>query len=327
MAPTLSILLLVYNQRATVAQAVHACLAQTGQPVEIILSDDASSDGSWELMQSIAAQYQGPHRVVIRRNPVNLGIGEHYNQAIAASSGELLLTAAGDDISLPGRCNAVQTAWEAHGKRPDLIASHLIDMDVHGQDMGVIRVADLSRWSSPAHWLAKRPYVVGAGHAFTRRMHDYFGPFAGDLAYEDQVLSLRACCMGAGITLPDAWVRYRRGGLSASDQARTTPQGFVAWCQRKHQRQRAVLTQVKHDLATAGHAALWGGKSRANLARSELALRLLDRVGAGTTGGLWTLLRSHPHAGWAWTLRNAPLLTHPDWGARVQHWQNAIKRK
>lgn len=320
-------LLLVYNQRATVAQAVHACLAQTGRPIEIIMSDDASTDGSWDLMQSIAAQYQGPHRVVVRRNPVNLGIGEHYNQAIAASSGELLLTAAGDDISLPGRCNAVQTAWEARGKRPDLMASHLIDMDAQGQDMGIITVADLAHWTSPTHWLTKRPYVVGAGHAFTRRMHERFGPFARDLAYEDQVLSLRACCMGGGMTLPDAWVRYRRGGLSASDQARTTPQGFVAWSQRKHQRQRAVLTQVKHDLETAGHAALWGGKSRSNLARSELALHLLSGAGAGTTDSLWGLLASHPHAGWAWALRNAPLLTHPHWGARVQRWQNALKQR
>jgi hypothetical protein len=87
-----------------------------------------------------------------------------------------------------------------------------------------------------------------------------------------------------------------------------------------------VLTQVKHDLATAGHAALWGGKSRANLARSELALHLLDSVETGTTDRLWTLLQSHPQAGWMWTLRNAPLLTHPDWGARVQRWQNTIKR-
>ena len=52
-------------------------------------------------MQAAVAGYRGPHRIVLNRNPANLGIGAHLSQLVAMSRGELLFVAAGDDVSLP----------------------------------------------------------------------------------------------------------------------------------------------------------------------------------------------------------------------------------
>jgi len=126
--PTTSMILLACNQQATARAAAESCLAQVGEPIEIVLSDDASSDDTFLELQAAAAAYRGPHRVRARRNPTNLGIGAHYNQLLAETSGELLVTAAGDDLSLPHRVQRLRGAWEASGRRLDLIASHFIDM-------------------------------------------------------------------------------------------------------------------------------------------------------------------------------------------------------
>ena len=99
------VLLLAYNQQETIESAIDSVLGQQCEPIEIVLSDDASSDCSFELMQAAAERYRGPHSVRARRNATNLGIGQHYNELVRATRAPLLVTAAGDDISTPiGSC-------------------------------------------------------------------------------------------------------------------------------------------------------------------------------------------------------------------------------
>ena len=109
--PLVSILLIAYNQRELVGQAIAGALAQTYSPLEILISDDASGDGTFEAIQSAVAGYAGPHRVVLNRNEANVGIGAHLSRLAAMSKGELLFVAAGDDISLPQRCDVVFDAF------------------------------------------------------------------------------------------------------------------------------------------------------------------------------------------------------------------------
>ena len=216
--PLASVLFLAFNQERTVRGAVASILAQAGPPIDIILSDDASTDGTFEAMTEAVRGYAGPHQIRLRRNTANVGIGEHLNQLVAESRGELLFIAAGDDESEPHRVETVVLAWQAGGCRADLVASHLTDMDTEGGLHGVLPVDDLARWRTAADWVVRRPYVVGAGHAWTRRVFDHFGPFEPGTAYEDQVMAFRALASGGAFTVPEPLVRYRRGGVSARGQ-------------------------------------------------------------------------------------------------------------
>lgn len=273
-SPRITLLLFAFNQIELVEAAVRACFAQEGESLDILLSDDASTDGTWESLQTLAAGYRGPHQVRTRRNAVNLGVGAHYNAAVADCVGQLVVTAAGDDISLPHRVRTLAAAWDATGCRADLIASHLIDMDTTGCDRGVIRVDDLSHWRSASDWLNKRPYVVGASHAFTRRLFDRFGPIRADLPYEDQVMALRAACMGGGVTVNEPLLRYRRGGLSAATKQAADPAAHRQRLVTKHTRQLALARQVRQDLQQAGLTGLWGGGMARKLHQSEFMLAL-----------------------------------------------------
>jgi glycosyltransferase involved in cell wall biosynthesis len=55
--------LFAYNQEKYIREAVEGALAQTYEPLEIILSDDCSSDRTFETMREMAATYDGPHQV------------------------------------------------------------------------------------------------------------------------------------------------------------------------------------------------------------------------------------------------------------------------
>lgn len=249
--PRVSLLVLTYNQRDLLDRAVASAFAQDCPPIEIVLSDDGSSDGSFERLQELAAAYRGPHRVVVRRNDGNVGIGEHYNQLLHAATGELLITAAGDDVSTPDRVRRLVEAWDATGRQADLVASHVLDLDHAGVLHDVIRVDDLSQWRSLDDWMTKRPYIIGAGHAFTRRMMERFGPMLKSIAYEDQIMVFRAMCMGGAVTVDAPLVHYRRGGTSVRPHF-DTAEDMENWTARQVDRMVAEMQQLIADADRAG---------------------------------------------------------------------------
>ena len=250
-APRISLVLLAYNQQPLVRQAVASCLAQRGIELEIVLSDDASSDATFDEMAAAAADYRGPHRVMLNRNPVNLGIGLHLNRLVELASGELIIVAAGDDESLPERAMKVVAAWEASGRQVDLIASHLVDMAPDGSLHEPIVVDDLAAWRSIDDWVRRRPLVIGAAHAWTRRVFERFGGFSAGIAYEDQVMAFRAIVSGGAVTLAEPLVKYRRGGTSM----RTALLSAAAIRDRlrvQNDRHLAELRQLHADANRAG---------------------------------------------------------------------------
>lgn len=251
--PRITLAVVAYQQSALIDAAVQSALGQQCEPIEVLLSDDASPDDTFEKMQAMAAAYTGPHQVVLRRNPSNLGIGKHANAVLQAARGELIVLMAGDDISHPDRVARTAQAWDASGQRLDLIASHLIDMSHDGQSLGEKRVDDLSAWGTAQQWVQRRPYVVGAGHAITRRLFERFGPLSPQVMGEDHVNTLRAIMAGGACTVDAALVHHRRGGVSAKRRALSAPE-VVQRLLRGNRNAVAELTQMLADARLAGQA-------------------------------------------------------------------------
>lgn len=212
--PLVSMLLIAYNQQHTIRAAIDAAFAQDHSPLEIVISDDASGDDTFAVMQAKVAAYTGPHRVILNRNARNLGIGAHLSHAASLCRGELLVVAAGDDISLPQRCRSVADAWLAAGRQPDLIAAPLQDIDADGHVHATIVPSDLGRYRDLRDWVAERPHVIGAAQAWTRRLFERFGPLPEGIVAEDLIMVFRAIGAGGAISLREPLVQYRRGGIS-----------------------------------------------------------------------------------------------------------------
>lgn len=128
--PPVTFGLIAYNQEAYVRQAIEAAFAQQFSPLEIILSDDCSSDGTFAIMEQMAADYDGPHIVIARREPTNVGLVRHMIHVSRAGSGELLVIAAGDDVSHPDRSTALYEAWKRTGAAA--LDSWHDEIDEHG---------------------------------------------------------------------------------------------------------------------------------------------------------------------------------------------------
>ena len=272
--PLVSMLLLAYRQPGSVGAAIAGALAQTYSPLEIVVSDDASGDGTWAAIEAAVAGYAGPHRLVLNHNPVNLGIGAHLSKLVALSTGELLFVTAGDDVSLPRRCECTVEAWLARGRRPDLIASALIDIDAQGAGHGPIRPADLARWRSAADWIAQPPHVIGAGQAWTRRLFERFGPLPAGTVAEDLILVFRAIVSGGAITLTEPLVQYRRGGLSRRRRALWASE-VSARLASNARHSLVELPCLLRDAALAGVSADVAPGLQAQLAREQhVALQL-----------------------------------------------------
>lgn len=273
-APRTSLILLACNQAATVRAAAESCLAQQGEPLEIVLSDDASSDDTYAQLCAVAQAYRGPHHVRARRNPANLGIGAHYNRLIDETHGDLLVTAAGDDISLPQRVERLVAAWRAGGERAELIASDCISLAPDGT-LGARIVNDDLALCSVDGWCRRRPFTVGATHAFTRRMMQRFGPFVPDLWYEDIVMGLRAIMTGGALTVPEALVHYRSGGSSRPMLAANGAE-LVARARRQNRRVLAEIEQHTRDARTAGFETQVAAALAPTLARERYLESMID---------------------------------------------------
>lgn len=290
-------LMLTYNQAHLVRESALAALAQDCEPLEIVFSDDASTDNTFEVLQEIAATYRGPHRLTVRRNPRNLGIGEHFNVLIRDVGSEFFIASAGDDISLPLRARTLIEAWDRGQQKADLISAQCIRMHYDGT-LGEFKHTDPLEGITPAQWLQNRPFIIGATHAFTKRLHEHFGPFNSDVVCEDQAMVFRAVCLGTTLTLPDAQVHYRDGGVS-KQPALDTPAKRLAW-ERKTRRLHIIeMRQVLRDAQTAGHGEL----ARSHLSNKLHTLTFLDDLGQhenDTFGGLMAVGRRHPEVPFFW---------------------------
>lgn len=93
---TVSVLMSVYNNAATLEKAAASVLAQTHRDLELILCDDASTDDTWRIMQNIAA---ADERVSLFRNETNLGLGASLNRCLSRASGDYIARQDADDLS------------------------------------------------------------------------------------------------------------------------------------------------------------------------------------------------------------------------------------
>lgn len=92
-----SVIIPVYNAEAYVADTVRSVLTSTYKDLEVVCMDDGSTDGSWQVLQKLAAQ---DSRVRVMHQE-NAGVCRARNAAIQASQGDLLLPVDADNLLLP----------------------------------------------------------------------------------------------------------------------------------------------------------------------------------------------------------------------------------
>ncbi len=113
--PRVSILIPTFNRQDMLREAVESALAQTYPDLEVVVSDNASTDGTRETM----AAYAGNARFRYHCNPENLGMVGNWRQAVRdLATGDWFLILSDDDAFLDP--DFVTKAMALAERRPDL---------------------------------------------------------------------------------------------------------------------------------------------------------------------------------------------------------------
>ena len=166
-------------------------------------------------MQEKAAAYSGPHRLVLNRNPTNLGIVPHIEKVVSLASGALIVENDGDDVSVPHRVARMVEAWLASGRRAKAIHSARRRMDEAG---GLHEVFDDRRVlanMTPLEVIRDHGTLVGASLAYDREVWDRFGPQSPIAIFDDFPTAFRAALIGEIHYLPEPLLHWRTGGTTS----------------------------------------------------------------------------------------------------------------
>lgn len=92
----ISVIVATYNQEKTIARTLEGILRQKcHEPIEILIGEDCSKDGTLKVCQEYAAKY--PDIIRLFANNPNKGVLNNYFDCILAAKGEYLADCAGDD--------------------------------------------------------------------------------------------------------------------------------------------------------------------------------------------------------------------------------------
>lgn len=90
-----TVIIITYNQEHLIGRALDSVLCQKEFVYEIIVSDDCSTDKTWEVIEEYKKKY--PNIIKPFRNTVNMGIFEHLEVVRTRARGDVIWITGGDD--------------------------------------------------------------------------------------------------------------------------------------------------------------------------------------------------------------------------------------
>ncbi len=207
--PRVSVIVPLYNQRAFVAEALDSVAAARGPALELIVIDDASSDGSGD----VAAEWLDAHPrlpAILMRHPVNRGLPATRNDGVAAARGDYVLPLDSDNELLP---NAVELLAAALDRDPE--AAFAYGVLVTFSEAGPQGLESYWDWE-PERLIADN--YLDALALVRRSALEELGGYTTDLrlyGWEDYDLWCRVADRGMrGIKVPEFVARYRLSDVS-----------------------------------------------------------------------------------------------------------------
>jgi glycosyltransferase involved in cell wall biosynthesis len=234
-SPLISCIVPVFNGERFLAQALESILSQTYRPLEVIVIDDGSTDGSADIVARCCSSIH-----YFRQS--NKGPAAARNRGLAAASGDLVAFLDQDDL------------WHC-GKLERQVACFIDDPEL---SLCVAHVQTI--WGSEPYWKAfqspnhrlSRPapgYVTGTLLA-RRSLFETVGMFNSELKYSDAAeWFLRAEELGAKMALLSDILMYRRVHENNFSRlhASASREEFLVIIKKSLDRRRATLESPIED--------------------------------------------------------------------------------
>jgi glycosyltransferase involved in cell wall biosynthesis len=215
--PKVSAFMPTYNHRPFIAEAIESALTQEYPNLELVIGDDASTDGTREIIDT----YYRKHPDVIKRiyADENGGITANCNRVLAACTGDYIAFTSGDDVWLPGK---IQKQVEWFADHPDhVFCCTRVDMFKSETGRLLERGPDGDFEHIFAHPPPSRIYQLGTAlssvmirrEALPSGGYDPRIPHASDFLFMVSVLD-----KGPSGYIDEVLARYRKHAESASNK-------------------------------------------------------------------------------------------------------------
>jgi glycosyltransferase involved in cell wall biosynthesis len=150
--PTVSVLLPNYNHAHLIGNALSALVAQTRQPNEIIVIEDASTDDSLAVIESFLDELP---QLRILRNRQNLGVSASINRGLIEARGSQILCSAADDWLEPDFIARMTDAIVANPQGRVCVSSYVQYYEADRRRVAHQHDSDLGPWyaaEDPEHF-------------------------------------------------------------------------------------------------------------------------------------------------------------------------------
>ena len=204
----LSVCIRTHNQERFIREALDSVLCQkTTFAFEIIVSDDASSDGTVAILQEYVAQY--PKKIHLLLSKTNLGGPKNLKRVIEASNAKYITCLDGDDFYTDEYKLQKQVEFlETHSEYAACFHNTWI-VDTLGKKQGLFNRPDFHAVHDAREFIKER-WFVPIHSAVLRREYVEFPEWYDKVMNDDYVVHLSVAKHGAYYYMPDVMVAYRR---------------------------------------------------------------------------------------------------------------------
>ena len=148
-----SVIVANYNGEKFIADAIRSACNQSLRSIEVIVSDDASTDSSVQIVKSLVAE---DNRIRLIRSRVNGGAAAARNRALDVARGRWISILDSDDLMHPDRI--LSLIEEGESSNADIVADDLLLFDADRRAPPQTLFA--GRWSRAAHWVSAEDYLA-----------------------------------------------------------------------------------------------------------------------------------------------------------------------
>ncbi len=294
--PSISVIFLSYKQEAYVREALRAVLTQDLPEYEVVIGDDASPDGTRRIIEEEVAAYRGRARIILLPPAPNVGVIRNFNRCVAASSGDILVAAAGDDVSHPTRLRRIAeffrdhpgcTAHYSNARVTDAAGEVLRPTWYHHQ--GVL----LRSYGPGLNHLFQGVQFCGATASYRAKVLRDFPPMTGATGGEDAPLLIRSLLLGSAAVDSEILLDWRWHGANMSHGSKPKNLGW------RDKLRRVAAWPAGQKVHRRGYRADLAHAEQAGLASPEVIARFRSLVDDAHAQASVKFHCTHPNARWS----------------------------
>jgi len=210
---TVSVCMATYNGERYLPEQVATILAQLGPADELVVVDDASSDGTVAYLEGL-----GDPRIRVHRNTANLGHVQSFAKVIGLARSPFILMADQDDLWIDGRLAAMR---DALASGPALVSTNSEFIDGEGRPIAALH-ADLIEADSGRHVaniariFTGRAFYDGCAMGLREELRLLILPIPHYVESHDLWIAMAANAAGSNVHLARRTLRRRVHGSNAS---------------------------------------------------------------------------------------------------------------